>query len=274
MKKRIITLAALMLCTALLTGCQCEHEWVEADCTTAKTCTKCNVTEGEALGHSWQDATCTQPKTCSICGATEGDALGHVPGQWSDAVTDYAAAVIRETCVCDRCGEAVDVKEEPVTTLATEDGSRFLCSANEFKQRIENAYAHINEVLGRQFRVEQTTANEEYYAVVVYDGEEAAAVYAFTTDGPAYVQLADADSAIVVSMRMEVLDELSKDTMTHFMAGAMACDPARDYSQAQKDSLDIYQCAYNYPFGYHEQNGLRYAATFHSFAVAPIGDGE
>ena len=57
------------------------HSWKEATCETPKTCTVCGKTEGEALGHSWKAADCTHPKTCTVCGKTEGEALGH---QWSD----------------------------------------------------------------------------------------------------------------------------------------------------------------------------------------------
>ena len=57
------------------------HSWKEATCETPKTCTACGRTEGEALGHSWKAADCTHPKTCTVCGKTEGEALGH---QWSD----------------------------------------------------------------------------------------------------------------------------------------------------------------------------------------------
>ena len=61
------------------------HDWGEADCTTPKTCSVCNTTEGAALGHSWTDATCTTSKTCSVCGATEGAPLGHT---WNAADCD------------------------------------------------------------------------------------------------------------------------------------------------------------------------------------------
>ena len=53
------------------------HSWKEATCETPKTCTACGRTEGEALGHSWKEATCETPKTCTVCGKTEGPALGH-----------------------------------------------------------------------------------------------------------------------------------------------------------------------------------------------------
>ena len=63
-------------------GVAAGHNWVDATCTAPKTCSKCNATEGAAAGHNWVDATCTTPKTCSKCNATEGAAAGH---NWVDA---------------------------------------------------------------------------------------------------------------------------------------------------------------------------------------------
>ena len=60
----------------------CTHEWVDADCSTPKTCSLCQQTEGEAIGHSWEDATCTTPKTCSTCQKEIGEAVGH---SWKNA---------------------------------------------------------------------------------------------------------------------------------------------------------------------------------------------
>lgn len=36
-----------------------------------------NSTDKQAHVHTWVEATCTSPKTCSECGATEGNAKGH-----------------------------------------------------------------------------------------------------------------------------------------------------------------------------------------------------
>ena len=122
MKGKIILSVLASACIAMtLTGCMCEHEWNSATCTTPKTCTLCEKTEGELLPHNWQDATCTAPKTCkdckltegetlphtwvdadcekaktcNVCKATEGDALGHT---WSDATCEQA-----KTCsVCNK----------------------------------------------------------------------------------------------------------------------------------------------------------------------------
>lgn len=53
------------------------HSWIDATCTTAKTCSRCNEAEGIALGHMWVDASCDTPKTCTVCKETEGSVLGH-----------------------------------------------------------------------------------------------------------------------------------------------------------------------------------------------------
>ena len=51
----------------------CPHDWIDATCTTAKTCSICGQTEGEPLGHTWVEATKYAPKTCSTCGYKEGN---------------------------------------------------------------------------------------------------------------------------------------------------------------------------------------------------------
>ena len=82
---RTFFLLSILCCLLLLSGCQCEHEWTDATCLTAKTCTRCGETEGEPLGHSWTDATCTAPQTCAACGVTEGTVLEH---SWADATCE------------------------------------------------------------------------------------------------------------------------------------------------------------------------------------------
>jgi len=41
------------------------HSWVEATCSTAKTCTNCGLTEGEALGHNMVDGKCDCGYECT-----------------------------------------------------------------------------------------------------------------------------------------------------------------------------------------------------------------
>ncbi|MBQ2999542.1 MAG: hypothetical protein IJD64_03685 [Clostridia bacterium] len=73
----------------------CEHEWIDATCTTPKTCSVCNETEGEPNGHDWLDATCTEPKTCKTCGETQCEALGH---DWDTDACGASASCQRKNC--------------------------------------------------------------------------------------------------------------------------------------------------------------------------------
>lgn len=84
MKKTITILALLLACILILAGCQssCEHQWTAADCSTPKTCSVCEATEGAPLGHTWKAATCITPKTCETCGKKDGKALEHT---WEEA---------------------------------------------------------------------------------------------------------------------------------------------------------------------------------------------
>ena len=95
MKRKICVALLALACLVVFAGCQCEHQWVEADCVTAKTCSLCGETEGAPLGHRWLAAACTAAKTCEVCGTVEGEALGH---SWVEA-----------TCAapkhCEVCGE-------------------------------------------------------------------------------------------------------------------------------------------------------------------------
>ena len=72
-------LPPVLLLGILLTGCGCKHEWQAANCETPKTCTRCQITEGEALGHTWADATTEAPKTCTVCQKTEGEKISIDP---------------------------------------------------------------------------------------------------------------------------------------------------------------------------------------------------
>lgn len=71
-----------------------DHEWQDATCTTAKTCTVCGDTDGDPPGHQWEDATCSVPKTCTICGETKGKTVSH---KWEFATCETPR-------ICSVCG--------------------------------------------------------------------------------------------------------------------------------------------------------------------------
>ncbi len=91
------------------------HDYKEATCTQAKTCRKCGVTEGGALGHEPTIPTCTEPSVCNRCGEKQGEALGHV---MLEATCTVAA-------ICEQCKETFG---EPLGHQLTE-GS---CTENSY----------------------------------------------------------------------------------------------------------------------------------------------
>ena len=61
------------------------HSFAAADCNHPETCTRCGMTQGDALGHKWEDANCQHPKRCSVCGETIGTKTDH---QWVEATCE------------------------------------------------------------------------------------------------------------------------------------------------------------------------------------------
>ena len=82
MKKKVVLMSFALIVLLTFSACACEHEWTDANCTEAQTCTLCKKEKGEPLGHSWSDASCTEPSICTLCEETVGKALGHT---WKDA---------------------------------------------------------------------------------------------------------------------------------------------------------------------------------------------
>ena len=129
MNKKLFVFWMTLICSVVLSGCFCEHQWQEATCKAPKTCTECGKTEGEITGHDflpadciapktcqccgltqgstidhvWKDADCTTPKTCGVCGETEGEPTPHL---WLDATTDAPKT-------CSACGKT---EGEPIQT--------------------------------------------------------------------------------------------------------------------------------------------------------------
>lgn len=148
---KLLLVSIFAVVTAMsFAGCECEHEWEDATCTSPEICKICGETQGEALEHKWKDATCTEPKTCENCGKTEGDALGH---DWKVATCtkpktckvcketeddalghDWAKATCTEPKTCKICGETKgDVSDHKWGDWETEKEAT--CTADGIKVR-------------------------------------------------------------------------------------------------------------------------------------------
>lgn len=85
----------------------CRHDWKDATCTAPKTCSRCNKTEGNALGHTGGTATCTQKAVCTTCNAEYGELASHAYTQelvkaeaFKSEATCTSAAVYYKSCAC------------------------------------------------------------------------------------------------------------------------------------------------------------------------------
>ena len=104
MKKVISLMVAVLLCSVILAGCTCEHQWQEASCSAPKTCSLCGEESGESLPHTWIEATCDSPKTCTVCGQTSGEPLAHTyvdeviePSEFEEGYTIHTCSVCGHT---------------------------------------------------------------------------------------------------------------------------------------------------------------------------------
>ena len=105
----------------------CEHTWVDANCTTAKTCSKCGETEGTALGHteasdSAKAPTCTETgltegKHCSVCNAVivaqqSIPAYGHNNETIPGSAATCTEAGLTDGAKCSVCGTVTTAQTE------------------------------------------------------------------------------------------------------------------------------------------------------------------
>ena len=126
-KTNIIFLVLLMI--LMLTGCGCEHQWVEGTCEAPEICSLCGKTRGEPTEHYFREATCESPKTCTKCGLTEGESNGHdfdeatcTTAQKCKNCTKVQGVKLGhdyEKGVCNRCGEFNDLSDEYDNVLAS-----------------------------------------------------------------------------------------------------------------------------------------------------------
>ena len=128
-----IILAVLLLILVILLW-PCSHEWIDATCTEAKVCIKCEKTEGEAMGHEWKKATCTEPSACACCGETKGTALGH---KWKQVIeTDYVEAKVVTYNQCTLCKIKENKETDDLMTLLSDDVKTFRISPAEYSKRL------------------------------------------------------------------------------------------------------------------------------------------
>ncbi len=160
MKKKLLTIFSSIFTLVCLSGCEtpCEHDFIDATCTTPKTCSLCNEVFGDPLGHSWIDATCTKAKTCSVCNEKEGEALGH----------NYTSATCFEPKICTVCnhseGEALShTVENDTCTVCLKEGIFY---RNDISKEIKDLVELVTNEVNDNIKTEINKLYIEYYSYI------------------------------------------------------------------------------------------------------------
>lgn len=128
-----VTLPVMIIALAVFFSCICLHEWVDATCERPRYCSKCEATEGEALGHDWAEATCTVAQYCKVCSMVQGTPLGHTP---SEEVRQLDAAngnyIIQQHCTT--CRQQLTAQQVKLETFV--ENAQFFFSAQDFLDRM------------------------------------------------------------------------------------------------------------------------------------------
>lgn len=198
-KKLAAIILAVIVMMCVLSGCKCEHNWVEATCDAPKTCSICGETEGESLDHDWIAATCTEakhcsrccliegtpaehnwieatcfdPKTCADCKLTEGEPLAHSVKKWQVVKEATCASEGERAGTCEQCGVE---RKESIEALPhslgewTVSEDFVLNSSGGVKPGTEVAYCTVcgKEAQTREYTCELTTSQKNC-AIKAYD---------------------------------------------------------------------------------------------------------
>lgn len=196
---KVTALAALVLA---LTGCAvlleetCQHQWTNADCVTAKTCTLCGEVDGEALDHRWINATCTQAKYCMRCFITEGEPKPH---DWRDATCKKAK-------YCFKCGltEGQPLEHQWTEATCTSKKTCTLCKKTEGTVKdhnyVKNECTACGAKLATTYKELERYLNSKYSKLVTPLGTVTGITFEITDNYPPLYSPCDYELHIETSL--------------------------------------------------------------------------
>lgn len=148
---------------------ECEHEWVEPNCTEEGYCSKCGIKSGTALGHDKGDVSCTAEAPCIRCGETVA-ATDHIPA---------GEATCTEAALCSVCGhEAV-----PALGHTTSNGVCDRCGTEIFATAHDKLVHYLNTK-----GLESSDGDKCFYREETIDGQEFES-FVYLTPGESDVHL-------------------------------------------------------------------------------------
>lgn len=234
-KRKIIVgiVAVVVVIVAIILLWPCEHEWEDATCTMAKTCSKCDTVEGEPLGHSWNKATCTKPSECKRCKETEGEKLGH---KWRETLTyDYINDTITRYVLCDICKTKEKKNTTKLDTLLNNSATEFRIPPVEFMRRLnailEEVHKNSNVHLVASWSSQSSYLGLPGIDISAKNGDVVASLaFVKMQEEITSISNADKDKEFVfdsIFLKCFKSNELFWDLVPSF---TMACDPKHDDS--------------------------------------------
>ena len=216
-----IVLAALLLTLTILLW-PCSHEWIDATCTEAKVCIKCEKTEGEAVGHEWKKATCTEPSACTRCGETKGTALGH---KWKQVIeTDYVETKVITYSQCTVCKEKENKERDSLMTLLSDDGRTFRIPPTEYFKRLNATIT----TMGLDVECSFSDQGDEL-GIKIWENDMLSGMVFFykdrKTQPPVSIQSTDKDKEEVFGAIQMVVSRESAELDGLLTAFVAACEP-------------------------------------------------
>lgn len=221
---------------------RCEHEWTDATCTSPKTCSLCEKTEGEALGHDWLPATCSAPKTCVRCEKTEGVKLEHTPGEWSN-YSNYTTAKNISNKYCTVCDELLDTKTISLNKL--HNNKIFLFSPTEFTERLEDK---LDSIANNNLSASDGNSDDSY-ACIIHQSTNKVGGILFLDDSTMITTTQKYNACFNKFLgTVEDLDNIVRV----FVALVETCDPTLDLDDAKGICLKAIED------GSYSKNGIKY----------------
>lgn len=228
MKKYVSLMIILLICLLSFSGCSCKHTWIEATCVSAKTCSICNVAEGEPLGHT--------------------------PGQWQETA-DPVAATVSRVQHCTVCNDVTAAETVPLNAMIQDE--LFIFTPNEFMERLA---ALANQYVDG-FSYEFITNNG--LMAYVYSNEKQSILQFFRHDAT-LLSSGDKDVAEVWCVSLIAIGEADAD-LRHCIY--MACDPMLNKDTAFDLDVELSVAFLNAAstgeaLGYYQYNELLYETTY------------
>ena len=145
------------------------HQWQDADCENARTCTDCGETEGEPMGHTSTEANYQDAAVCTVCGAVTGDIIQ--PDMEKYGFTEFmeVGVVYDYHTVCNYNAEKTTVAEVKVNSYEVFDSADGYPAKDGYEWRIVEIQALFHEQNAKSYGSATATNYEDYYTIELHD---------------------------------------------------------------------------------------------------------